>query len=150
VRIHERRSFQNLMPLKQLVLATAWLALAAFPCHAAEPSSWKSEVIADDLAYRWAVNRSGPAIVIAEAAGTIVIVGNGKRRRSKLQTSSPAAREGRSGFLGMAHVYQLNFSGTKFDHFEASEIIALLGRLASQTNLRVCRCSTLVGTLGPS
>jgi hypothetical protein len=61
------------------------------PCHAAGPSSWKSEVIADDLAYRWAINQSGPAIANTEAAGTISIVENGKLRRSQLPTSRAAA-----------------------------------------------------------
>lgn len=110
-------AFWSLKPLKQLVLAAAWLALAALPCHAAGPSSWKSEVIADDLAYPWAINHSGPAIVITEAAGTIAIVENGKLRRSQLQTSSPVAREGGSGLLGMALAPDFAASGRAYAYY---------------------------------
>jgi len=63
---------------------------------------WNVEIVASGLDYPWEIEHVADRLFLTEAAGNIVIIENGVRRRYRLQTSEPIAREGGGGLLGMA------------------------------------------------
>jgi glucose/arabinose dehydrogenase len=94
-------------------------ALAQRPGHA-EPiagtttEDWSVEVVSDDLSYPWDIERAGDLLVMTEAAGRIVMIGNGWSRRYAVETSDPVVHDGGGGLLGMALSEDFRTSGLAY------------------------------------
>ena len=115
--------------MRRLSLAAAVASLAAVLAVPAAPAQgpartgpiagtttrdWSVEVVADDLSYPWDIERAGDALVLTEAAGRIVMIGNGQPRRYAVQTSDPVVHDGGGGLLGMALSADFRASGLAY------------------------------------
>jgi len=76
--------------------------------------NWTVETVVEDLDYPWDIEASGEKVFVTEAAGNIVVVQDGRARRSAVQTSVAIAREGGGGLLGMALAKDFVTSGAAY------------------------------------
>lgn len=101
-----RRRFLAASALGVMTLAGTAPSLAQGPAQPPVPAlgaeGRSAELVADALAYPWAIARDGNRLLITEAAGSVVIIEDGRLARYRLETSDPVVHDGGSGLLGMA------------------------------------------------
>lgn len=96
-----------------------------------ETGDWNVTVIHDGLIYPWEIRRSGSTLIITETEGNMVMINNsGSLTRYPLQTSSPVARIGGSGLMGLALANDFAMSGTAYVYYTYRAETGLVNRIA--------------------
>jgi glucose/arabinose dehydrogenase len=91
--------------------------------------NWVMDVVTDDLDYPWSIQHSEGRLLIAEAAGHVVVVDGERRSRYPLMTSDPIAREGGAGLLGMALAPDFRTTGVAYFYHSYRAADGLVNKL---------------------